>query len=334
MGSTVSTRTCWRCARAVPDDASMCRYCNTAMPMHTLRAPSSSTDDTQWVSAGRATSATSSPRAATAAPARLGKAGAHEPGPFADNPSFDVWPESEPEHPVGFSGGPAPSAPAPPAHARPPRSLRGVASAVAVLFGVEVVALLVNAFARFQEAGLVADVTRDPRSVSPERITANSDLVEASGWASVGLAVLAVVALMALLYRATVNARTWDPSAAHAPHMAITGYFIPFANLVLPWLVLRQALVVGARRARRAPCSWLVLVWALCQAGGYVGRAVFGARYEQLVTAGSVGAVDLDAAPATIQALAGSSALLAVAFAVGIVTVLRLAAIHDRPVAA
>jgi hypothetical protein len=334
MGSTVSTRTCWRCNRGVPDGASMCRYCNTAQPAHSHRAPSSGHDSSQWVSAGPARAA--APARATHAPAQaapsLAKAGPGEPAPFADNPSFDVWPPREPDHPaVGFSSAPPPGGPTPPSPLGPSRPLRGIASAVVVLFAVETLALLVNGYARFREAGLVADIARDPRSVSFDAVASNADLIESSGWASVGIAVVSLLALMTFLYRATVNARTWDPSVSHAPHMAIVGYLIPVLNLVLPWIVLRQALVVGARRARRAPASWIVLLWALLQTGGFLGRVVFGAQYEQLSTDLTP---DLDAARSTIQALAGSSALLALGFAVGIVTVLRIASIHDRPAAA
>jgi hypothetical protein len=333
MGSTVSTRTCWRCTRPVPDGASMCRYCNTAIPVQTQRAQTSSIDDgPRWMSAGpaaptRTTPAPAKDRATVPAPS-LAKVAAREPAPFADNPAFDVWPERATADPVvGFGSAPTTAGGSTSGEATgPPRPMRGAAAAVAVLFGVELLALLVNAFARFQEAGIAADVARDPRSVPLDRITANADLVETSAWSSVGLAGLALVALMAFLYRATVNARTWDTTASHAPHMAIAGYFIPFANLVLPWLVVRQALVVGARRARRPAGAWLVVVWALCQTVGFVARAVFGVQYDAL-TRDVV--PDLETARTTMQGLAGSSALLAVAVGVGIVTVLRIAAIHD-----
>jgi hypothetical protein len=326
MGSTVSTRTCWRCRRPVPDNAAMCRYCRTAVPVHSHRAaPSGNDDGPSWVSAGP-TAARSAPSPAPAASApSLAKAGPHEAAPFADHPSFDVWPD---QPAVGFSAGPPSGAETPRWHAGPPRPLRGIASAVAVLFAIELLALLVNAYARFQESGLVADLARDPRSVSFDTLAANGDLIERSGWASVGLAVVAIIALMAFLYRATVNARAWDPSVSHAPHMAIVGYFVPVFNFVIPWIMVRQALVVGARRARRSAGSWVVVVWALCQTGGVLGRFVFGGRYEQLTRDLDP---DLDAARSTIQALAGSSALLALGFGVGIVTVLRIASIHDRP---
>jgi hypothetical protein len=95
--------------------------------------------------------------------------------------------------------------------------------------------------------------------------------------------------------------------------------------------VIRQALVVGARRARRSARSWVVLVWALCQTAGVLGRVVFGGQYETLSSEFNP---DLDAIRAAVQGLAGSSAFLALGFGVGIVTVLRIASILDRPAAA
>jgi hypothetical protein len=333
MRSTVAARACWRCARPLADGAAICRSCGTAVPSTVHTAPRQAADDgASWVTGGLISAPT--PRSGPV----LAKADPAPAAPVGPPPAHHAG-AGDPAHPGGtYPGGghPGPAYPGtaypgtPETWGGPPKPLRGAVAAVVVLFVVEIGALVAHGWARLQEAGLVADV-RDGRAITLQQITDNDDLVRTTGWAATGLAVLAIVGLATFLYRATVNVRRWDPGTKHKPHEAIVCWFIPIANAVVPFLLARRALVVGARRVSAPAGAGLVVLWALLQVGGIVGRYGFAFRHDDLAREA---VVDLDAAVFATQGLAATNVVIAVGLVFGIAAVLRIASLHDRTLGA
>ena len=233
----------------------MCRSCGTAVPS-TVHGAMPQDSGATWVTGGPIGSPVTAP--APRSGAALAKAPAAPPtdacpyGPPVGAPG-QPHPAPHPEH-----GYPASAYPGTPQTAgAPPRGLRGIASAVVVLLLVEVGALGAHVYARIQEAALVRDFQDGTVTIPLSRIQANDDLVHSTGLASVGLYVVTLVALMVFSYLATVNVRRWDPSAKHKPGFAAASWIVPFANLVVPWMVLRQAipLMLVTSASRSGACS-------------------------------------------------------------------------------
>jgi hypothetical protein len=302
----------------------MCRSCGTAVPSTVHSAPRPRDDGGTWVTGGpigapvAAPTPRSGPGLAKAPTAPPTDAGPYDPpGPPHPVPHHAYPPSAYPGTPQ-TSGG-------------PPRGLRGIASAAVVLLLVEVGALGAHVYARIQEAALVRDFQAGTTAIPLSRIQANDDLVHTTGLASVGLYVVALIALMTFTYLATVNVRRWDPAAKHTPGLAAASWIIPVANLVLPWIVLRQAIQVGARRVAAPAGAGLVVLWAVLQTVGLVTRFASASRHDELATAF---APDLDALVTSINGIAIGCGLLALGLLAGIATVLRIASLHDRTVGA
>jgi hypothetical protein len=289
----------------------MCRSCGTAVPSSVHTAPRPQDDGGTWVTGGPIGAPVAAPTP------RSGPALAKAPTPPPPDPHHGYPPSAYPGTPQ-TSGG-------------PPRGLRGIASALVVLLLVEVGALGAHVYARIQEAALVRDFQEGTTAIPLSRIQASDDLVHSTGLASVGLYVVALIALMTFSYLATVNVRRWDPAAKHTPGLAAASWIIPVANLVLPWIVLRQAIQVGARRVAAPAGAGLVVLWAVLQTVGLVTRFASASRHDALATAF---APDLDALVTSINGIAIGCGLLALGLLVGIATVLRIASLHDRTVGA
>lgn len=90
-----------------------------------------------------------------------------------------------------------------------------------------------------------------------------------------GLVVWAcLAAIMVWTYRATKNANLLGIETRFSPALAVCGWFIPLASLVMPYLAVRDLFPPG-HSGRRAAGWW----WAAEIAGGTLGIVAFGVAF-------------------------------------------------------
>ena len=156
----------------------------------------------------------------------------------------------------------------------PTRSLKGLATAVTVLFAVAAVGDLVAAAARNSRAGLLDDFLDNPTSVQFQELLDADDAVAASTVFYALAALALVIVLIIWQWRHAKNAEVLGVRGGLGPGWAIGGWFIPVANFVLPGMQMFQSSKgsdVDARRAGRAPKGvGLIIAWAILFALGSV----------------------------------------------------------------
>jgi hypothetical protein len=178
------------------------------------------------------------------------------------------------------------------------RPTRPLATWLSVVFALQAVVLVIAPLARDQAHRYVQwhralDAALDGRTEEAQRISRSvNDGFDL--WSLVGLmTTLAVVLVIIWMWRSTHNARALGRTGARlSPGWAIASWLIPFANLVLPYLIYsdlwRSADPGSARgdgwRALPVP-GFLRAFWALYVAGtalalGTAGLAVGGAIGE------------------------------------------------------
>ncbi len=159
--------------------------------------------------------------------------------------------------PYGRASGPMP----------PMRAIKGLATAVTVLFVIIALVDAANAATRMSRANLLADVIDDPVSVPPQELFDADDAVAATGGLHLLTALALVVVFIIWQYRHAKNAETLGVRGGLGPGWAIGGWFIPLANFVLPGVQLFQSSKgsdVEARRAGRAPKgAGIIIGWAI-----------------------------------------------------------------------
>ena len=168
----------------------------------------------------------------------------------------------------------------------PMRSLKGLTTALTVLFGILALVDVGTAMARFNRAGLLDDIV-DGGAVSLDMgnklIDADESVQTLSGLHIV-MALVVLVVMIIWQFRHAKNAETLGARGGLGPGWAIGGWFIPVANLVLPMLQMFQsskpsdvAARVQGRRGKGAP---IVIVWGIAFALGALFLASSGALVQ------------------------------------------------------
>ena len=159
--------------------------------------------------------------------------------------------------------------------ARQFRSVKGLATALMwVLIGVAVAAVgsaialafRLDAVERFRDSGSFAAL-QDVRD--------GDDAVDAASTFLLLFSVAVFVLLIIYLFRAVKNAELWNSEKEKwTPGWAIGGWFIPFANLVIPFLTVREtwrrsdpAAIRGRGGSTSTGMLW---AWWLLFIGGYI----------------------------------------------------------------
>ncbi|HYI49680.1 MAG TPA: DUF4328 domain-containing protein [Allosphingosinicella sp.] len=108
---------------------------------------------------------------------------------------------------------------------------------------------------------------------------------QAFAWAEFGLFVGTAIAFLVWLYRAKANARALGAGDMMvSPGWAVGWYFVPLANLVMPFTTMRELWQASARPRdwQLAPGSPVIPVWWACWLGSSItGNAAFLFRLQQ-----------------------------------------------------
>jgi hypothetical protein len=152
-----------------------------------------------------------------------------------------------------------------------PKSLKGLATALTVLFPLAALVALVAAIAAFHRASVYDDFAT--RIFSGNDVTSADDQVRAA----VTTFTIAIIAIMPVFivwqFRHAKNAELLAGSLPLGPGWAIGGWFIPLGNYVLPQLQLYRASAASDPDAstgqRRAP-GILIVWWVLFGVAGIV----------------------------------------------------------------
>jgi hypothetical protein len=141
--------------------------------------------------------------------------------------------------------------------------------ALVILFGVMVAAAVVLSLALVNRLAVVRDVRAGRFDDLLQRVNDADDFAAAAG-AVYGLTIVVIVVVFIIwMFRAAKNNEALERLGARfGPGWSIGSWFIPFANLVIPVLIV-QDLWRGARPEtprgdpawRRAAGSWLVGLW-------------------------------------------------------------------------
>jgi hypothetical protein len=150
------------------------------------------------------------------------------------------------------------------AHYPPPgsgrRSLRGLATALTVLLCIIAAVELIAAIILFYRSSLLFDAADGDFPGSSE-----ADAVDAGVAASVVLHILLALAIGVVFivwqYRHAKNAENLGQSGGLGAGWAIGGWFVPFANLVLPAVQIFRSGQVSDDRPGRGPV--IVVPWAI-----------------------------------------------------------------------
>ncbi|RPK39448.1 hypothetical protein EES37_22170 [Streptomyces sp. ADI91-18] len=192
--------------------------------------------------------------------------------------------------------------PAPPPPGIMLRSPHGLATALTVLLSIAGVAALLLTGIRVYLWSLMDGLVKDPLKVKDialarvDNVTAVADGLQGMLWLAT-----AIVFVM-WFHRVRQNGQVFRPDAfTLAPGWAIGAWFVPLANLVMPFTIARQTWTASTQLAPdgsfRKVSSAPVTAWWLAFAGSQLTDSVFGVLYsaadtpEQLRGAAVVGAV-------------------------------------------
>ena len=166
---------------------------------------------------------------------------------------------------------PAPSYPTgtlpPAAVAERFQSLRGLSVALLVLFILSALALVWSAIALFVRSGKVADF-RDGGDVSFSDLSAADDAVSSGLGFTILLGIAVFVLLIIWLWRAYSNTRVFGAAPwRFGRGWTIGAWFIPFANFVIPKMLINDAWRGADRDApgnpqwRKLPVAAIITLW-------------------------------------------------------------------------
>jgi hypothetical protein len=152
------------------------------------------------------------------------------------------------------------------------RSLKGLSTALTVLFAVVALVDVGAALARNNRAGLLDDIVDDPFSVTEQKIFDADDAVAAFAGLHIVVALALFVVVIIWQYRHAKNAEALGVRGGLGAGWAIGGWFIPVANMVLPALQLFQSSkgsdLAARNEGRRPKGAGLVIAWGIAFAIG------------------------------------------------------------------
>ncbi|MET9944149.1 DUF4328 domain-containing protein [Streptomyces sp. NPDC006341] len=217
----------------------------------------------------------------------------------------------------GQPGYPGQPYPGPPPAVGVPRSPQGLATGVSVLLSLAAAVNVLAAGVDLYTWSLMKDLAEDPDAVSEDALDTADILTGLTG----GLQVLALLATAVVFivwfYRVRVNGEVFRPDAfTQTRGWAIGGWFIPFANLVLPFRTARQIWTASTqfgpdgsdRRVSTAPLT----AWWVAWAASAVVERIAAALYERADTAESLR--EASAVGAVSSLLTAAAAVLAILF--------------------
>lgn len=151
------------------------------------------------------------------------------------------------------------------------RSVRGLGTAVLVLYGVVTGCSVLLAGALYRRASVVQEVVDRPQpgSTLDQRVVDADNLVVTVSWTLIVAAVVAAVVTAVWAHRIAKNAiarGAYDVS----PGMAAAGWFIPFGMWWLPFREVRKAVETTGRSGDTVR-HWQV-VWLITSVIGYFVR--------------------------------------------------------------
>ncbi|MEU5977132.1 DUF4328 domain-containing protein [Streptomyces sp. NPDC047315] len=231
------------------------------------------------------------------------------PGPYAAGPNPN--PNPYPAGPTPYTAGPTPYPAAPPVgmpYAPVPQAVKvpvGLSYAVMALLGGVIAADLFSIGAAVNVSTLMSDVEQSPFSVGADELDRADGFMALAGVLQVVAYLATAVVFIIWFFKARTNA---DAFAPDLPRMqrgwAIGGWFIPFANLVIPrkvagdiWAASRRNPYNGHKEQPERLLNfwwafWVVsLVFARLSVMRYdkaespeeVGSAAFGLVFSDLV---------------------------------------------------
>jgi hypothetical protein len=175
-------------------------------------------------------------------------------------------------------GTPAVAYYAPPSDGRP-RTLQGLATALLVLLCIIAAIELIGAFVLFYRSSILFDAAEGELPGQSE-----ADAVDGAVAATTIVHMLLYLAIAAVFiiwqYRHAKNAKLIGPHGGLSPGWAIGGWFIPFANFVLPGVQLYQSgrmsdpTPPGAPSYRSGKGPAIVVVWAVVFGLGWLLSAI------------------------------------------------------------
>lgn len=214
-----------------------------------------------------------------------------------------------------------PAAPPPAGHLGEIRPISGRATAAIAGLVLAGAAELFVFLAHVDRLGLVNRVLGG-EAVTPTEAVDSDDLVRTAAWCELAAIVVCAVTFLMWLHRVVRNNRLLSTrSARFSPAAAVGWWFVPFANLVVPFRVVAEAWRNASMLQRadgiveRLPGA-LIAWWAFFAGGNVVGRV-------SVVLSNDQGMESLR--NATETALVASGALV-VAAALGVWVVLGLTA--------
>lgn len=201
------------------------------------------------------------------------------------------------------------------------RDLRGLAVALVVVFGVMLCAAVVLSVALANRISVVQDFKAGHFG---DIVTRANDADDFVNGASVfyGLTQLVIVVLFIVWqFRAAKNNEALDrPAPRFGPGWSIGGWFIPFANLAIPVLIMQDlwrgatpTVSRGDPRWRSAEGSWLIGVW---WAAWVVSLLRFVANNSGLHDSGSLNDIETSNTVALVGVIATAIAAILAAFVV------------------
>jgi hypothetical protein len=177
---------------------------------------------------------------------------------------------NEPMLPPPPTGGDAWNAVGPYATAATPtqvfRPLGGLATALTVLLAVVALVEVFGVWALNDRASLIDDAVEGVFVTFDEASSADDRVAAAVGLHFVGFLVTGVVFII-WQFRHAKNAQVLGARGGLGPGWAIGGWFVPFANYLLPAMQMHQSSrasdLAGRRQGTRGQGSGLVVVWAV-----------------------------------------------------------------------
>lgn len=188
------------------------------------------------------------------------------PPPPGQSP-YPPYPGGDAAYPAG-PGGPTYPAP-PPVYSRPVRPLGGLAMALTVMLGVASVAAVANAFPHFSRANVVETYKNGAKTTLTDATAADSQ-VALFTIIFAAIFVATIVVWMIWQFRFASNGEALGQrTAMGAPGWAIGGWFIPFANFLLPSLQMS-----ASSRASGFRPPALIPVWAVAFGLSSLGQGI------------------------------------------------------------
>ncbi|MCJ1676824.1 DUF4328 domain-containing protein [Streptomyces sp. APSN-46.1] len=183
------------------------------------------------------------------------------------------------------------------------RSPRGLATALTVLLSVAAVVNLFLTGVCVYLWSLMRDLMTNPLGVPDRALARVDDLTSVADVLQSLILVPTMVVFLVWFHRVRHNGAIFRPDAfTLAPGWAIGGWFVPVANLVIPFLVAKQTWTASTQHAPdgslRKASTVPLTAWWLLFAGASIAERAFAALYpradtpEELRATAVVGAVD------------------------------------------